>query len=92
MHLQVKVDRSSTPSLQISETVSRVVMFGSMERVTVTASSKGLPPPGGDATDQKTFSDDIVDAAWNNGLGVHALVWVGSIIAHHGENLPQRFR
>ena len=22
-------------------------------------------------------SDDIVDAAWNNGLGVHALVWFG---------------
>lgn len=23
-----------------------------------------------------TFSDDVVDAAWNNGIGVHALIWV----------------
>lgn len=22
------------------------------------------------------YSDDVVDAAWNNGLGVHALIWV----------------
>lgn len=21
-------------------------------------------------------SDDVVEAAWNNGLGVHALIWV----------------
>ena len=26
-----------------------------------------------------TSSDDVVDAAWNNSLGVHALIWVGSL-------------
>lgn len=28
------------------------------------------------ACDNKGYYDDIVDAAWDNGLGVHALVWV----------------
>ncbi|KAF8135784.1 glycoside hydrolase family 17 protein [Boletus edulis] len=27
--------------------------------------------------DNDGFYDDIVDAAWNNGLGVHALIWFG---------------
>ncbi|KAI0790648.1 glycoside hydrolase superfamily [Abortiporus biennis] len=29
------------------------------------------------ACDRDGFYDDIVDAAWNNGLGVHALIWFG---------------
>ncbi|KAH9945671.1 glycoside hydrolase superfamily [Amylocystis lapponica] len=29
------------------------------------------------ACDNDGFYDDIVDAAWSNGLGVHALVWFG---------------
>jgi hypothetical protein len=29
------------------------------------------------ACDKDGFYDDIVDAAWDNGLGVHALIWVG---------------
>ncbi|KAI0745412.1 glycoside hydrolase superfamily [Earliella scabrosa] len=29
------------------------------------------------ACDRKGFYDDIVDAAWDNGLGVHALIWFG---------------
>ncbi|EIW82653.1 glycoside hydrolase family 17 protein [Coniophora puteana RWD-64-598 SS2] len=29
------------------------------------------------ACDNDGFYDDIVEAAWNNGLGVHALVWFG---------------
>lgn len=29
------------------------------------------------ACDNEGFYDDIVDAAWNNNLGVHALVWFG---------------
>ncbi|KAI0756089.1 hypothetical protein C8Q80DRAFT_7334 [Daedaleopsis nitida] len=29
------------------------------------------------ACDREGFYDDIVDAAWDNGLGVHALVWFG---------------
>lgn len=29
------------------------------------------------ACDKKGFYDDVVDAAWDNGLGVHALVWFG---------------
>jgi hypothetical protein len=28
------------------------------------------------ACDKKGFYDNIVDAAWDNGLGVHALIWV----------------
>jgi hypothetical protein len=28
------------------------------------------------ACDREGFYDDIIDAAWNNTLGVHALVWV----------------
>ena len=24
------------------------------------------------------LSDDVVDAAWDNGLGVHALIWVSA--------------
>ena len=27
-----------------------------------------------------TSSDDVVDAAWNNGLGVHALIWVCFVV------------
>ncbi|RPD78317.1 glycoside hydrolase family 17 protein [Lentinus tigrinus ALCF2SS1-7] len=29
------------------------------------------------ACDKKGFYDDVVDAAWDNGLGVHALIWFG---------------
>ncbi|KAI0743869.1 glycoside hydrolase superfamily [Daedaleopsis nitida] len=29
------------------------------------------------ACDRDGFYDDIVDAAWDNGLGVHALIWFG---------------
>lgn len=29
------------------------------------------------ACDKDRFYDDIVDAAWDNGLGVHALIWFG---------------
>ncbi|CCM06261.1 uncharacterized protein FIBRA_08511 [Fibroporia radiculosa] len=29
------------------------------------------------ACDREGFYDDIVDAAWDNGLGVHALIWFG---------------
>lgn len=25
-------------------------------------------------------SDDVVEAAWNNGLGVHALIWVRALL------------
>ena len=28
------------------------------------------------ACDKKGFYDNIIDAAWDNGLGVHALIWV----------------
>jgi hypothetical protein len=28
------------------------------------------------ACDKPGFYDDVVDAAWNNALGVHALIWV----------------
>ena len=28
-----------------------------------------------------TSSEDIVDAAWNNGLGVHALIWVCFVVS-----------
>ncbi|KAJ8462146.1 hypothetical protein ONZ45_g18041 [Pleurotus djamor] len=29
------------------------------------------------ACDRKGFYDDVVDAAWDSGLGVHALIWFG---------------
>ncbi|KAF9266406.1 hypothetical protein L218DRAFT_66226 [Marasmius fiardii PR-910] len=29
------------------------------------------------ACDRKGFYDDVVDAAWNAGIGVHALIWFG---------------
>ncbi|TCD60968.1 hypothetical protein EIP91_009249 [Steccherinum ochraceum] len=29
------------------------------------------------ACDRNGFYDDVIDAAWNNGLGVHALIWFG---------------
>ncbi|KIY69813.1 glycoside hydrolase family 17 protein [Cylindrobasidium torrendii FP15055 ss-10] len=29
------------------------------------------------ACDRTGFYDDVIDAAWNNGLGVHALIWFG---------------
>jgi len=29
------------------------------------------------ACDNEGFYDDIIDAAWDNGLGVHALIWFG---------------
>ena len=30
------------------------------------------------ACDNAGFYDDVVDAAWDNGLGVHSLIWVSS--------------
>ena len=28
-----------------------------------------------------TFSDDVIDAAWEAGVGVYALIWVGHCMA-----------
>lgn len=57
-------------------------MFACMARVTAKVFSElTLSVRYSDSvpTDPQQFSDDIVHAAWESGLGVHALIWVCNI-------------
>lgn len=62
-------------SLLTSETISVADMSVSMGPAIILDSS-ACTLLGGVIALTRLHSDDIVDAAWNNGLGVHALIWV----------------
>lgn len=54
-----------------------VDMFASMARVTAKVSSKTFSNSTHISTiNARSSSDDVVTAAWDNTLGVHALIWV----------------
>lgn len=73
--LQVRARVSLMQNLLTLETTSMADMSVSTARATILASST-CTLSGYVIILTRTRSDDVVDAAWNNGLGVHALIWV----------------
>lgn len=79
MFLQVSLENSYTENFTISGIISKAGTYGCMARATVKVFSMfpmfGYPLLLKVLT-ESDVSDDIVDAAWANTLGVHALIWV----------------
>ncbi|KAK7692914.1 hypothetical protein QCA50_004552 [Cerrena zonata] len=62
-------------SYEVTECQSRSKLNGEFADIRTTFNSRYVRLYG--FCDRKGFYDDVVDAAWNNGLGVHALLWFG---------------
>ena len=79
-YMQARVANSLTKNFGTSENISKVVTCGCTAHATARTFSE-TPQSATHACPQRSItsphSDDIVDAAWNNGLGVHALIWFG---------------
>ena len=51
-------------------------MFGSMDRVTIWVTSKAFPSVPSTRKLEVPSSNNVVEAAWDAGIGVFALIWV----------------
>ena len=78
MIIQVKVSRSSRKSSKTSVTNTRVAMSDFMAHAIVMDSSTSFWLNSILIHHRSSTSDDIVEAAWDAGVGVHALIWVSN--------------
>jgi len=75
--VQARAANSLTGSLRTSGSISKAATCGCMARAIAKTSSETHRFTLLIILSPTLRSDDIVDAAWSNGLGVHALIWFG---------------